>query len=71
MITEVSITEGGVTTLYAQHCPSGENTQQFLVRLVEDVVLAPSNMRKFYAAGTTIEIDRRNVTSVTVTQDAN
>jgi len=71
MITEVRITEGGVETSYAQHCPLGENAQQFLERLVEDVVLAPSNIRKVYVAGTVIEIDRRNVTSVTITKDAN
>jgi len=71
MITEVQITEASVETFYAQHCPSGQNVQQFLVRLVEDIVLAPSNMRKVRVAGTVIEIDRHNVTSVTVTRDAN
>lgn len=71
MITEVRITEQGVGTSYAQHCPSTEELAPWLVRLIEDVVLAPSNMRKVRVAGTVIEIDRRNVTSVTVTRDAN
>jgi len=71
MITEVRIAEGGVGTNYAQHCPSGEQLAQWLATLVKDVLLAPSNMRKLRVVGTTIEIDRRNVTSVTVTRDAN
>jgi len=71
MITEVRITEQSVETGYALHCPSTEELAPWLAKLVSDVVLAPSNMRKVRVAGTTIEIDRRNVTLVTVTQDAN
>ena len=71
MITEVRITEQGVETFYSQHCPSGMSMQEWLEKVVQDVVLAPSNMRKLQVPGTTIEIDRRKVTSVTITQNAN
>ena len=71
MITEVQITEQGVETFYSQHCPSGMSMQDWLKKVVQDVVLAPSNVRKLRVPGTTIQIDRRNVTSITITQDAN
>jgi len=71
MITEVQITEGGVETFYAQHCPSGMNLQEWLEKLVRDVILAPANMRRLQVPGSVLSIDRRNVTSITVTRDAN
>lgn len=71
MITEVQITEGANITNYAEHCPIDQDRTQWLEKLVYDVLLAPSNLRRFSPAGLTQFIDRANVTSVTVTTDAN
>jgi len=71
MITEVTITEGGVPTLYAQHCPTGLDLTQFLGKIVEGVALAPHSQRVFIVPNTALEIDRVNVTLVVITQNAN
>ena len=71
MITQVQVTEGGVSTNYAALCPSGQDRTQWLEKLVHGVILAPKNMRKFTVPETALVIDRINVTSVTTTQDAN
>ncbi len=65
MITEVTITEGGLSTRYAQYCPTTDVTT-WLEKLIRDVLLAPSNMRVVRIKGTSWKIDRKNVTSVTV-----
>lgn len=67
MITEVMITEGGISTNYAQYCPT-EDVTTWLEKLVRDVVLAPSNMRVVRLAGTSWKIDRKNVTLITITR---
>ena len=71
MITEVQITEAGVETYYAPHCPSGMSVEQFLTNLIEEVLLKPSNCRVVRPGGTTLVIDRIDVTSVTITSDEN
>ena len=71
MVTEVTITEGGAPTSYAQHCPTDLDLTQFLGKIVEGVVLAPHSQRVFIVPGTALEIDRANVTSVVITQNAN
>lgn len=67
MITEVMITEGGITTNYTQYCPT-EDVTTWLEKLVRDVVLAPSNMRMVRIKGTSWTLDRKNITLVTITR---
>lgn len=68
MITEVIITEGDVAKRFAQYCPAGQTVEDWLKRLLFDVLLAPANMRIVDVSGVSWRIDRANITSVTVTR---
>jgi len=67
VITEVSVVEDGNTTDYAAECPSNEETHQFLYRLVQDLIQSNRGNPVLKIQNTLLEIDRRDVTSVTLT----
>ncbi len=68
MLTEVTITEGDSVIRYAQYCPSGQVLHDWLSKLVCDMLFADHSLRIIYPAGTTLQIDRANVTAVDITR---
>ena len=67
VITEVAVTEDGLETAYAAECPSGERADQFLYKLIQDLISPVRNEPILRIANTSLTIDRRNVTSITLT----
>lgn len=69
-ITELTVTEGNSTIRYAQHCPSGEVIEDWLKKILYDLVIAPATERLVLLAGTPWTLDRAYITSVVVTRSA-
>lgn len=69
LITEVSVTESGVATLYSDKVPTGLNAGQFLHKLATELVKPREGNGRLDVPGSSPpeQINRQNVTSVAVT----
>ena len=67
MITEVELTIGGESRLYAERCPSSLTTDKFLHRLVHDLLETPHSQRLVAVPGIAESIDKADVTGVNIT----
>lgn len=71
MLTQVQIKDSdGVKTTYANLIPAGQVLAVWLARIVQGVLLAPSNQRMFVVPGTNLTIDRKTITEVVATRDS-
>ena len=68
VITELSVTEDGATKAnYASECPAGEVAHQFLYELTQKLLRQSRTEPIIRIANTALTIDRRDVTSLTLT----
>lgn len=67
VITEVSVIENGQTKDYAAECPSGEEVDQFLYWLTQQLIQMSRAEPILRIPNTNLTIDRRDVTSITLT----
>ena len=72
MLTNISVknTDGVKTYFNANTIPVGQVLSVWLARIVQGVLLAPSNQRMFVVPGTNLTIDRKTITEVLVTRDS-
>jgi hypothetical protein len=68
MITEVEVTEGGVASMYSPYVPANTETSPWLENVLKLLLFAPHNQRRVTLPGTHYEVDRANVTSITITR---
>ena len=66
-ITEVKLTINGVAKFYADKCPASLTTNEFLKRLEHNVLYTASSLRVVSVPGLSEQIDKADVSSVTVT----
>lgn len=67
MITEVEITVGSELTRFSQYAPSQVDVGTWLAKIVHDLVIAPATERVVDLPGCSWQIDRKNMTSMTIT----
>ena len=67
IISEIEVIEDGQSKGYAAECPENERPHQFLDWLLQRLVSSDRGSRTLRIPGTTLSIDRFNVSSITLT----
>jgi len=66
-ITEVQIAQAGETKTYAALCPAHLRVDNFLKKLVQDVLFTPHSLRLVELQGTSETVDKAGIASLTIT----
>ena len=66
-ISQLAITEDGVTTYYANLCPATYQLRLWLGKILDMVVMRADTINIVQVPGLDLKINRHNVTSITIT----